>query len=126
VIKSGGVFVAALTIQMVICSSLAPLVILSTYWKHMTEKAAFWGTLISAVVTTFVTIKCGGGEAAFAGAGLWGISAVFLGLIVSIVLYLVISVIEGYNPETKGSQFRALFEGKQDEYKVANTNLFLW
>jgi len=124
-VKSGGVFVTALTIQMVICSSLAPMVILSTYWKRMTEKAAFWGTLISAVVTTFVAIKCGGGEAAFAGAGLWGIPTVFLGLIVSIVLYLVISGLEGYDPEKVGPQFRALFEGKHDEYKVANTDLYV-
>ena len=123
-VKSGGVFVTALTIQMVICSSLAPMVILSTYWKRMTEKAAFWGTLTGAVVTAVVTIKCGGG-AAFAGAGLWGVPAVFLGLIVSIVLYLVISCLEGYNPEKVGPQFRVLFEGKQDEYKVANTDLFV-
>ena len=73
-VKTGGVFVTALTIQMVICSSLAPMVILSTYWKRMTARAAFWGTTASGVVTTIVTIKVGGGGAAFAGAGLWGIT----------------------------------------------------
>jgi len=124
-VKSGGVFVTALTIQMVICSSLAPMVILSTYWKRMTERAAFWGTLISAAVTTLVTITCGGGEAAFAGAGLWGIPTVFLGLIVSMVLYLLISSFEKYNPGKVGPQFRALFESRHDEYQASNTDIFV-
>jgi len=124
-VKTGGVFVTALTIQMVICSSLAPMVILSTYWKRMTERAAFWGTLASGVVTTIVTIKVGGGGAAFAGAGLWGIPVVFLGLIISIVLFVVLSLLEPYNQAKVGPQFRKLFAGEGERHKVSNTDLIV-
>jgi len=124
-VKTGGVFVTALTIQMVICSSLAPMVILSTYWKRMTERAAFWGTLASGVVTTILTIKVGGGGAAFAGAGLWGIPVVFLGLIISIVLFVVLSLIEPYNQAKVGPQFRKLFAGEGEKQKVSNTDLIV-
>ncbi len=124
-VKSGGVFVTALTIQMVICSSLAPMVVLSTYWRRMTERAAFWGTLVSGVVTTVVTIRVGGGGAAFAGAGLWGIPVVFLGLIISIVLFVIFSVAERYKEEKVGPQFRAIFAGERQEQRVGNADLIV-
>jgi len=124
-VNSGGVFVTALTIQMVICSSLAPMVILSTYWKRMTERAAFWGTLVSGVVTTVVTIRVGGGGAAFAGAGLWGIPVVFLGLIISVVLFVIFSLAERYEEDKVGPQFRAVFAGEQKEQRVGNADLIV-
>lgn len=122
-VKSGGVFVTALTIQMIICASLTPMVILSTYWHRMSEKAAFWGSIISGVVTLIVTIQSGGGGAAFAGGGLWGIPAVFIGLIVSISIYVIMSLLTPYNPEKIGPKFRELFEGKMDADKVPNTDI---
>lgn len=124
-VKTGGVFVTALTIQMVICSSLAPMVVLSTYWKRMSERAAFWGTLVSGIVTTCLTIRVGGGGAAFAGAGLWGIPVVVLGLIVSVVIFLFLSLIEPYNPQRIGPQFRRLFEGGRDELRTSPTDLIV-
>ncbi len=125
-VRDGGVFVTALTIQMIICASLAPMIMFSTYWKRMTERAAFWGTLISAVITLAVTMQAGGGGAAFAGAGLWGIPVVFIGIIVSVVLFLLLSVFTPYNPDAVGSQFRDLFDGKTgDTYKTSRTDIYV-
>ncbi len=115
----------ALTIQMIICSSLAPMVIFSTYWKRMTERAAFWGTIASGIITTVITIQVGGGGAAFAGAGLWGIPVVFLGLIVSTVVYLFLSLIQPYNPESIGPQFQQVFSKQKTVEKIKNTDLIV-
>ncbi len=124
-VKNGGVFVMALTIQMIICSSLAPMVIFSTYWKRMTERAAFWGTIASGIITTVITIQVGGGGAAFAGAGLWGIPVVFLGLIVSTIMYLILSLIQPYNPESIGPQFQQVFSKQKTVEKIKNTDLIV-
>jgi solute:Na+ symporter, SSS family len=124
-VRTGGVFVTALTIQMVICSALAPMIVLSTYWKRMSERAAFWGTLVSGVVTTWLTIRVGGGGAAFAGAGLWGIPVVVLGLIISVVIFVVLSLLERYDPQRVGPQFRTLFEGGSKELRTSPTDLIV-
>ncbi|HHY94781.1 MAG TPA: hypothetical protein GX513_07195 [Firmicutes bacterium] len=67
-----GVFVTALAIQMIICASLAPLMLLATFWKRMTERAAFWGNLVTAAIMLYLVYRVGGPGAAFAGAGLGG------------------------------------------------------
>lgn len=121
-VKSGGVFVTALTIQMVICASLTPMVILSTYWKRMTERAAFWGSIISGVITLAVTIKSGGAGAAYSGAGLFGIPTVFIGLIVSIAIYVIMSLLTPYDSKKVGPKFLELYEGRKID-EVKNTDL---
>lgn len=122
-VKNGGLFVTALMVQMLICSSLAPMILLSTYWRRMSEKAAFWGNITAASITFIVTIVSGGAGAAFAGGGLFGIPVIFIGIVVSVILYIGLSLLTPYNPEKIGPKFRTLFEGTNDKYKVSNKDI---
>lgn len=50
-VSISGIFLTALAIQMIICVSLAPMMLLATFWRRLSEPVAFWGNLVSAVAT---------------------------------------------------------------------------
>lgn len=124
-VRNAGVFATAITAQIVLCAAVSPLILLSTYWKRMTEAAAFWGCLVSGVVTLFLVFKSGGGTAVFYGAGIGGVPAIFIGLAIGFVIYLVMSLVSPYKPESIGPVFREIFESKQKPAHVKNTDLII-
>ena len=123
IIQTEGLFATALMVQMLICSSLTPMILFSTYWKKMSEPAAFFGNIIGAAIVLYVITIIGGAGAAFGGQGLWGIPAIFIGLIVSIPLYILISHIFPGSPESMGPKFRRLFAGEYEELKVGTGDI---
>ena len=124
-VRSSGVFATAITAQIVLCAAVTPMILLSTYWKRMTESAAFWGCLISGVVTLGLVIYSGGGNAVFYGAGIAGIPAIFIGLAIGFVIYLILSLFKPYNPDSVGPMFREIFDSKVKPEKVSNRDLFI-
>ena len=124
-IRGGGVFATAITAQMVMCASLTPLILLATYWRRMSEKAAFWGCIVSGVVTLGLIINAGGGSAVFNGAGIGGIPAVFIGLAISLVIYIGISLATPYDRSKVGPDFLALFESKEKADKTSNKDILV-
>lgn len=125
IVKNGGVFGTAVTAQMVLCASVAPMILLATYWKRTTEPAAFWGCLISGVVTLVIVIMAGGGSAVFNGAGFAGIPAIFIGLAVGFVIYLIMSLIKPYDHEKVGAKFQPFFDGTYKGEKQKNTDFIV-
>jgi len=124
-VRSAGVFATAITAQIVLCAAVTPMILLSTYWKRMTESAAFWGCLISGVVTLALVFYSGGGNAVFFGAGIAGIPAIFIGLALGFIIYLILSWIKPYNPDAVGPVFREFFDNKQTSGRVPKTDLFI-
>lgn len=124
-VKNSGVFGTAITVQMVLCASVTPVILLSTYWKRITEPAAFWGCLISGVVTFAIVMKAGGGSAVFYGAGLWGIPAIFIGLIVGFAIYIIISLVTPYDESKVGPKFREIFNNTTKIEKKKPTDLIV-
>ncbi len=124
-VRSSGVFMTSITAQMVLCASLTPLILLSTYWKRMTEPAAFWGCIVSGVATLFLVFRSGGGMAVFYGAGIAGVPAIFIGIILSVAIYVIMSLCKRYNPESIGPGFRAIFENPQKTEKTPKTDIFV-
>lgn len=124
-IRGGGVFATAITAQMVMCASLTPLILLATYWRRMSEKAAFWGCIVSGVVTLGLIINAGGGSAVFNGAGIGGIPAVFIGLAISLVIYVGFSLATPYDRDKVGPDFLALFESKEKADKTSNKDILV-
>jgi SSS family transporter len=123
-VRGSGVFNTAITFQMIMCASLTPLIILSTYWKRMTEGAAFWGCVISGVVTATLVMRAGGGGAVFAGAGIAGIPAIFIGLVLSTSIYVIWSLKKPYDANSVGPAFRKIFEGEAEMEKTSNRDLY--
>lgn len=124
-VSISGVFVTALGVQMVLCASLAPLMFLAAFWKRMTERAAFWGNIISGAVMVYLVVRVGGPGAAFAGAGLGGIPVLFIGLAVAVPLYVVLSLLEPHRPESTGPEFRELFAGRVASSRVGYSDLIV-
>jgi SSS family transporter len=124
-VRNAGVFATAITAQIVLCAAVAPLILLSTYWKRMTETAAFWGCLVSGVVTLGLVFYSGGGTAVFYGAGIGGVPAIFIGLAIGFVIYLVASLVKPYDREAVGPVFREIFESKQKPARVRSTDLIV-
>jgi len=124
-VKNNGVFGTAITAQMVLCASVTPVILLSTYWKRLTEPAAFWGCLVSGVVTLAIVLGAGGGTAVFYGAGFWGIPAIFIGLVVGVIIYVGISYITPYDEDKIGPEFRAIFQKTRTVEKVKPTDLYV-
>jgi len=122
-VRSSGVFMTSITAQMVMCASLTPLILLSTYWKRMTEPAAFWGCVISGIVTLILVFRSGGGTAVFYGAGIAGIPAIFIGLVLSVLIYVIMSLSKPYNPANVGPAFLAIFESTKKPEKTPNKDL---
>ncbi len=124
-VRNAGVFATAITAQIVLCAAVSPLILLSTYWKRMTEAAAFWGCLISGGVTLALVFYSGGGMAVFNGAGIGGVPAIFIGLAIGFVIYLLMSWVAPYRPERIGPVFREIFESKEKPARVKNTDLVI-
>ncbi|MBN1837584.1 MAG: hypothetical protein JW820_17135 [Spirochaetales bacterium] len=124
-VRNAGVFATAITAQIVLCAAVTPLILLSTYWKRMTEAAAFWGCLVSGVVTLALVFYSGGGTAVFYGAGIGGVPAIFIGLAIGFVIYLIASWLKPYNPDAVGPVFREIFESERRPARVRNTDLFV-
>ncbi len=122
-VRNSGVFMTSITAQMVMCASLTPLILLSTYWKRMTEPAAFWGCVISGIVTLVLVFRSGGGTAVFYGAGIAGIPAIFIGLILSVAIYVIMSLSKPYNPSSVGPAFLAIFENTKKPEKSSKKDL---
>ncbi|MBN1836875.1 MAG: hypothetical protein JW820_13550, partial [Spirochaetales bacterium] len=108
-----------------LCAAVTPLILLSTYWKRMTEAAAFWGCLVSGAVTLALVFMSGGGTAVFYGAGIGGVPAIFIGLAIGFVIYLVVSSAKRYDPQTVGPLFREIFDKTKEPARVKNTDLFV-
>ncbi len=124
-VRNSGVFMTSITAQMVMCASLTPLVLLSTYWKRMTEPAAFWGCVISGIVTLILVFRSGGGDAVFFGAGIAGIPAIFIGIALSVAIYVIMSLSTPYNPASIGPAFLAIFEKTEKPEKTSNTDIMI-
>lgn len=124
-VRQGGVFATAITGQIVLCAAVTPLVLLSTYWKRMTEPAAFWGCLISGVLTLVLVFISGGGNAVFNGAGIAGVPAIIIGLVVGFLIYIIMSLAKPYDRSKVGPEFLKLFESKEKPDKVPKTDLFV-
>ena len=124
-VRSSGVFATAITAQMVLCAAVTPLILLSTYWKRMTEPAAFWGCLVSGVATLILVFQAGGGNAVFNGAGIAGIPAIFIGIALAFAIYLIMSLCKPYDPESIGPKFREIFDSKEKPDKIPNTDLYI-
>ncbi len=124
-VRNSGVFATAITAQIVLCAAVSPMILLSTYWKRMTEAAAFWGCLVSGVVTLGIIFYSGGGTAVFYGAGIGGVPAIFIGLAIGFVIYLVMSLLAPYKPESIGPLFRNIFESAEKPARVKNTDLIV-
>jgi SSS family solute:Na+ symporter len=123
VVRNSGVFMTAITAQMVMCASLTPLILLSTYWKRMTEPAAFWGCVISGIITLIIVFRSGGGNAVFFGAGIAGIPAIFIGLALSVGIYVIMSLSATYNPANVGPAFLEIFEKTKEAEKTSNKDI---
>jgi SSS family solute:Na+ symporter len=124
-VRNGGVFATSVTIQMVICASLTPMILLATFWKRMTEKAAFWGSLVSGICMLAIVFKAGGGSAVFTGAGIGPVPAIFIGLAVSIAIYLIGSFITPFDRSKIGDKFLDYFDGKVELERTKNGDLIV-
>ncbi len=67
----------------------------------------------------------GGGNAVFFGAGIAGIPAIFIGLALGFIIYLILSWLKPYNADSVGHVFREIFEDKKKSARVPNTDLFI-
>lgn len=125
-VSGGGLMATALTVQVLICACLTPLILLSIYWRKFSEKAAFWGNVISVALVFVLTIRSGGSGAVFSGGGLLGIPTIFIGIVVAFVLYYVLSKVFPYEEDKIGAKFKRLYDNKgkeSEEEKVTNTDL---
>jgi len=77
---SQGIFLMALTLQMIFISSVVPVVVLGILSKRVTEPAAFWASVLGGIVCIVWLILGGSG-------GLWGIQPIYpaLGLALMVI-----------------------------------------
>lgn len=122
-VSISGIFMTALAVQMIICASLAPMMLLATFWRRLSEPVAFWGNVVSAGFTLYLVYAVGGPAAAMFGAGLRGVPVIFFGLGVAIPLYLAGSYLFPARREDVGEQFLALFEGRVQPERVSNSDI---
>lgn len=120
-----GITITCVAIQMVLCAALTPVVVLSIFWKRFTEKAAFWGCLITTLVCSYSIYVAGGASNAIAGGGLFGIPTLFLGFIVGLPIFIIVSLLEPYDPEKIGPEFRDIFENKAFQYPNADLKVLI-
>lgn len=123
-ISASGIIVAAVSIQMILITALAPLVLLALFWKRMSEQAAFWGCVIASVVTLGMIIHIGGPWAAMSGSGYFGIPVMFWSLALSLALYIGISLFQEERPEQISEACRKMFSTKQQTH--SNKDIFFF
>ncbi|MBM7632915.1 sodium:solute symporter family protein [Geomicrobium sediminis] len=113
-ISSNGIVIAAVGIQIILISTIVPLVFLALYWKKMTEKAAFWGCLITSTATIGMIIQVGGVWEAFAGSGFLDIPVILWGLLLAFTLYIGISLIDRTDGQSlMSNECKAMFANKE-------------
>jgi len=122
VFGTDGITLTAVAVQMIMCATLTPTILFMCFWKRFTEKAAFWGLICTTLLCIFSTYKAGGPFAAISGGGLFGIPTFFLGLIVIIPIFIIVSLLTPYDQSKTGPEFQALFADKDSfrHYKGKN------
>src|SRR5699024_9081802 len=90
-IASGGLAVAANAAQMILISAVGPLIYLILFWRKLSETAAFWGTVITSILTFILVLAVGGPDAAVLGPGIFGLPVQFWGLIIAAVSFVGLS-----------------------------------
>ncbi|GGK03790.1 transporter [Lentibacillus kapialis] len=111
-IASSGLAVAAVAAQIILISAIGPLIYLILFWRRFTEKAAFWGTLITSVATFVLVIVVGGPNAAVLGPGLIGVPVQFWGFLIAAISFGSLSFLEPYSSQKLSPKFWSLFEEK--------------
>ena len=106
---TNGIAITAVALQMIMVATLTPLMILMVCWKRFNGTAAFWGLLVGIIVCAASTVYAGGPYPAIMGAGFFGLPTLFVGWIVAIPLYIIISLVTPYKEEDMGPEFREMF-----------------
>lgn len=114
-IASSGLAVAAVAAQIILISAVGPLIYLILFWRRFTEKAAFWGTLITSIATFGLVIVVGGPNAAVLGPGFLGVPVQFWGFLIAAVSFGGLSLLEPYSPQKLSPKFRLLFEDRSQK-----------
>jgi hypothetical protein len=87
------------------------LIYLVLFWRRLTERAAFWGTVATGVGTFALVLAVGGPEAAVLGPGPLGIPVLFWGFAIAALVFGGLSLIQTYRPDELSPRFRDLLEG---------------
>ncbi|MFD1038970.1 sodium:solute symporter [Virgibacillus byunsanensis] len=112
-ISAGGIVAAAVAIQIILVTALSPVIILGVFWKRLTEKGAFWGCLVTSIVTFILMMAVGGPNVAVSSPGFFGIPVVFWGGMVASIFFVGFSLLEPYNPKNMSSDFQKIFSGEK-------------
>jgi len=112
-IASGGLAVAANAAQMILISAVGPLIYLILFWRKLSETAAFWGTVITSILTFILVLAVGGPDAAVLGPGIFGLPVQFWGLIIAAVSFVGLSyATPGISIKKMPESFQTLFKQK--------------
>lgn len=109
-IASTGLITLANGLQIGLITSVGPLIFLILFWRKLTEKAAFWGTLISILCTIALEVVVGGPEEAILGTGILGIPVIFWSFIITMLIFISISIMQKNSPSNLSVQFKEMFE----------------
>lgn len=109
-----GITITCVALQMCMVATITPMMVLMVTWKRFNGKAAFWGCLAGLAVSLASTVYAGGAYAAIMGNGFFGIPTIFLGWIVCIPIYIIVSLCTKEDPEGMTPEFRAAFENKHE------------
>lgn len=110
-IAATGLAVAAIAAQIVLIAAMGPLIYLILFWRRLTEGAAFWGTVATAIGTFVFVLLAGGPEAAVLGPGPLGIPVLFWGFAIAAVAFVGTSLLQPYRADALSPTFRDLFTG---------------
>lgn len=117
-IASGGLAVMALGAQIILMAAVAPLIMAILFWKRLTERGAFWGFIVTTIVTLALIVVVGGPDAAVLGPGLVGVPVLFWGLGVAVVVFGAVSLIDPRAPSTREPQeFDDYFAGRVERVR---------
>ncbi|MDY0393767.1 hypothetical protein RWE15_04025 [Virgibacillus halophilus] len=124
-IASNGLAVAAVAAQVILIAAMGPLIYLILFWRRLTERAAFWGTLITTVVTFVLMIVVGGPNAAVLGPGLFGLPVQFWGFIVAGITFGGLSFTEAYSTVNLAPKFQSLFSTKSQRVRISKKPIMI-
>lgn len=110
-IAATGLAVAAIAAQIVLIAAMGPLIYLILFWRRLTEGAAFWGTVATAIGTFVLVLIAGGPEAAVLGPGPLGVPVLFWGFAIAALVFGGLSLLQPYRPDALSPKFRSLFDG---------------
>lgn len=117
-VSASGIISAAIAIQIILVTSLSPVIILGVFWKRFTEKAAFYGCLLNSIFTFILMMAAGGPAEAVGSPGFFGIPVIFWGIFAAVILFGGISMLESYRPDKMSQEFQAIFSGEKKLYKT--------